>query len=1236
MKHKFNRVAIACLTFLLLSSTLFMLTASSVKADSPPTTQIIQGTVYDQDTGLPISGASIIVNLADGSAIYPTVDSSGAYSTTFTTDNPPISIETHAQNYYTQSAMDMPTTFDQPITRDFYMQLSNPVLDQYTTNWVYSYDGPYVVLSLSTSTPNELVYVAVASPSTQPVASVTSNPDLTWTQRQQVTYDSGSENLETWYAVAPQTGNIQIDVSFNVPNIDNKAVFLAFSIRGNNATNPFDGHPAVNTGQSDSPTVTTSATTPNDLILGILGTGNLGQNTGNYLYNVNNIWELYNSEYVNGVWTTTRELLGEDQTCQVLKWSSDTFTNGIGQSTDWAMIADAVNPAMEQQYTVYGSVAQADFPHDELPAATVTAQFWNSAQGTYDPPITIPHNPDSSFHLTYLPSQTPVKLTAKASGYCDTKYLVNVPTDGSIESSIEIEMIQSVGSMYASDTSGNAQSIFQPNQDLICATVTGVEALNGQQATFYIAPHQQSWNDGDLLSDVTGYPDQTWLSYGTFTYYLWWPTSANLGTYDIVLDLNNNGVFDQGIDQVVQGIHVWTFGNQQCDYNVYVNDAANGNPIQGADVSVSSATFSQSQTIYGNMECYPYLSDFPLTVQVSAPGYISQTVTVDNPNGETDLTTDIQLQSVPPPTFQISGTISDGSTMTTWGVTPTPIAGATVTLDFGGSQPTQTLVTNSSGQFQSTYEYLGGDYGFSIQATISAPGYITYSGTFGYPSDQGDIDLSTMIYPPNYEFPVTFHIGNLLANDLDPNGNPVPYAQIHVAPNNGPVTQVYTTDANGEVTIDFFAYQLPVAMNFTAQGFQDPGGPLGSYTLDEAYWPLANANTYIDIIPLQTAQVQTATGTGTATFTPGIGQVNGLTAVLPSTLPQAGLPSGLTFPDGLFNYTIAGTPPFTYLNWGQIDTLNITLPSTVPANAQYWMYTAGQGWVQVPIQSINGNTVTLKLTDGGTGDAINYRDYQIVDLGGIGYVLPTINLNPTSGQPGSTVTVSGSNFEPNTLVHISVAGAGQVAATMSDATGAISTSFIVPPMAIGNVAVYATDGVSTAQATLTIMSSAPSVSVSVSPSAWTMDAGQSETFTASASGGSGSYTGYQWYVNGVSQFGETALTFSFTPASAGSYSITATVTDSTGATSTQSSAATVTVYSALVAPTVTPAPGTVDQGQTSALTSTTVSTGSGGYVYQWLEKAPGGSYVAVGTSSASFSFVTTGSRPRVFGALSFK
>jgi hypothetical protein len=61
----------------------------------------------------------------------------------------------------------------------------------------------------------------------------------------------------------------------------------------------------------------------------------------------------------------------------------------------------------------------------------------------------------------------------------------------------------------------------------------------------------------------------------------------------------------------------------------------------------------------------------------------------------------------------------------------------------------------------------------------------------------------------------------------------------------------------------------------------------------------------------------------------------------------------------------------------------------------------------------------------------------------------------------------------------------------------------------------------------------------------------------------------------------------------------------------------------LVAPTVTPTPGTVNQGQTSSLTATTVSTGTSPYTYQWFERASIGSYVTVGSNSANFSFVTS-------------
>jgi peptidoglycan/xylan/chitin deacetylase (PgdA/CDA1 family) len=236
--------------------------------------------------------------------------------------------------------------------------------------------------------------------------------------------------------------------------------------------------------------------------------------------------------------------------------------------------------------------------------------------------------------------------------------------------------------------------------------------------------------------------------------------------------------------------------------------------------------------------------------------------------------------------------------------------------------------------------------------------------------------------------------------------------------------------------------------------------------------------------------------------------------------------------------------------------------------------------------------------------------------------------------------------------------------------------------------------------------------VVLSPSSWIMDVGQSKTFTAFASGGSGSYTSYQWYVGGVVQSGATASTFSYSPGASGSYSITVTVTDSLATTSAQSSAVfvvvsavpavsvapvgpvtldvgqvqvfaavagggsgslsyrwyldgsavgsnsssysytasgsshlvtcrvtdsasvpvtsgasnavSVTVNPKLVAPTLTSTPSVINQGQNSILTSSAISTGTFPYSYQWLQRAPNGSFSPIsGATSDSYSFVTS-------------
>jgi hypothetical protein len=118
------------------------------------------------------------------------------------------------------------------------------------------------------------------------------------------------------------------------------------------------------------------------------------------------------------------------------------------------------------------------------------------------------------------------------------------------------------------------------------------------------------------------------------------------------------------------------------------------------------------------------------------------------------------------------------------------------------------------------------------------------------------------------------------------------------------------------------------------------------------------------------------------------------------------------------------------------------------------------------------------------------------------------------------------------------------------------------------------------------------LSASISPSSANLAVGQSLLFTATPSGGSGTYSSYQWYVNGSPQSGQTGSTFSFTPVSAGSYSITATVTDDSSKTSPQSDAASVTVHQLTITVTQTGngviAPGTtnVNYGSNQTFTIT--------------------------------------------------
>jgi hypothetical protein len=281
-------------------------------------------------------------------------------------------------------------------------------------------------------------------------------------------------------------------------------------------------------------------------------------------------------------------------------------------------------------------------------------------------------------------------------------------------------------------------------------------------------------------------------------------------------------------------------------------------------------------------------------------------------------------------------------------------------------------------------------------------------------------------------------------------------------------------------------------------------------------------------------------------------------------------------------------------------------------------------------QSAGSYTVSCKVTDSAptpvtspTSNVVSITVNSALAAPTVTPALGIVDQGQTSSLTSSVVTTGSS---PYAYQWFEKAPSGNYVTVGSDSASfnfATSSSTATGTWAFKLQVTDSTGAAVNSTAATVTVNSAPSVSIS--PGSWTMDVGQSTTFTAAASGGSGTYTNYQWYANGQLAQSGSVSTMTWGSPNSGAFSITVKVTDSYGVTSVLSSAAAVTVNSALAAPTVTATPATVDQGQTSALSSSAVSTGTSPYTYQWLEKAPGGSYVTAGTNSASFSFVTTGS-----------
>jgi hypothetical protein len=383
------------------------------------------------------------------------------------------------------------------------------------------------------------------------------------------------------------------------------------------------------------------------------------------------------------------------------------------------------------------------------------------------------------------------------------------------------------------------------------------------------------------------------------------------------------------------------------------------------------------------------------------------------------------------------------------------------------------------------------------------------------------------------------------------------------------------------------------------------------------------------------ANVGLTNGVGSFTVTLKTAGTQSITATDTVTSSITGSQTGITVNPALVAPTVSAS--LGTVDQGQTSALSSTAVSTGTSPYSYqWLeeapgatsYSSISGATSSSYSfATSGSTTTgsynfeLKVTDSVgavvTSSAVSVKVDSALVVPTVSASLGTVDQGQTSALSSTTVTTGTSPYSyqwleeaPGATSYLSISGATSSSysfvTTGSTTTGTYSFELKVTDSASTSVAVTST-------AVSVAVNVAPTVSVS--PTSWTMDIGQSKTFSATASGGSGSYSSYQWYVGGSAQSGKTASTFSYSPASSGSYSVTVTVTDSLGATSAQSSAASVTVAAS---PTVSIAPVgplTLDVGQSTTFTAT--STGGLGTInYQWYL---GGSAVS-GATGSTYSF----------------
>ncbi len=151
-------------------------------------------------------------------------------------------------------------------------------------------------------------------------------------------------------------------------------------------------------------------------------------------------------------------------------------------------------------------------------------------------------------------------------------------------------------------------------------------------------------------------------------------------------------------------------------------------------------------------------------------------------------------------------------------------------------------------------------------------------------------------------------------------------------------------------------------------------------------------------------------------------------------VPAACVLTGYNLPYGMFSFTLDRLTP------GETVTLTITLPSPIPAECRYFKCYGGSIIDCSSYAMIQGNVITLTLTDGGNGDSDHLVNRIIVDPGGPAF--PVASAQSTLIGTGGGQSSSGLPVTPLT------AGSPIGLSAVSVQSASISTEAVSPGMPV--------------------------------------------------------------------------------------------------------------------------------------------------------------------------------------------